>query len=102
ASDRAIPSPMPLVEPVTSETLPASGLAPLVSCAFIWIFMTNPFPRFFGVLGRNQQDGRGFRKCPLASESIGGRYRSSDVIAGPDGLVCTGEIGAKRSWKCIR
>src|SRR5215207_5029457 len=39
ASAQAIPSPMPLVEPVTSETLPASGRAAATPCVLSWIFM---------------------------------------------------------------
>jgi hypothetical protein len=39
----------------------------------------------FGVLGQNVQDGRDFRKCRLASETIGCRYCGSLSLRTPIG-----------------
>ncbi len=41
ASARAMPSPMPLVEPVTSETLPASARDMSLRGSGVWMFMSH-------------------------------------------------------------
>src|SRR6266508_5352083 len=82
ARARAIPSPIPLVEPVTKDTLSLSGLAVETPRSLMAIFMAGT-PRLADDVARV---GTGYvrgpimpastldRKCPLAKESIGERY----------------------------
>src|SRR5436190_2545700 len=92
ASARAIPSPMPLVDPVTSETLPASGRRAATPCVLSWIFMavlSSGDSALYADHLRPTLPGRlHLRKCRLASKTIGPRYGGYGVIAGRDRLRC--------------
>src|SRR5436190_16055366 len=78
ASARAMPRPIPLVDPVTRETLPASGRVAAAPCVLTWMFMTDPLANF----GANLPGHPPERKYPLAQETIGWRYGGSRVISG--------------------
>jgi hypothetical protein len=74
-----MPSPIPLVDPVTSATLSASGRAAAV-CVLISTFMTGLRAERHGIAaasGANLLNGSAQMKCLLAKHSIRARYRRS-------------------------
>ena len=75
---------MPLVEPVTSETLPASGLAHLGVLRLDLDVHGKPFPAIVGVRRPAIcRTGADLRKCPLASETIGRALSRFGCHCGP-------------------
>src|SRR5436190_1438529 len=81
ASARAMPNPIPLVDPVISETLSASGaVEERAFCVVSWIFMTT-LSCDCGVLRQNLPDGRHLLKCRLASDLMRWRYRGSRILS---------------------
>src|SRR3954454_15301013 len=88
ASARAIPSPMPLVEPVTSETLPVNGRRAATPFVLSWIFMavlsSGDSALYADHLRPTLPGHPHLRKCRLASKTIGPRYGGYGVIDGRD------------------
>src|SRR5262249_52666989 len=84
ARAHAMPSPIPLVEPVTSDSLPASVCPAVTFSGLMAMFMAQP-PHWnddFGLILRgNLRNGATQRQCRLANGLIKFRYGQAGVGA---------------------